>query len=688
MSQYRSDIDGLRAIAVLSVVVFHAFPYLLGAGFIGVDVFFVISGFLISTIIIENLDRGTFSFAEFYARRVRRIFPALLLMLLACLAFGWFVLLADEYWQLGEHTVASTGFFSNLVLWSEAGYFDRASATKPLLHLWSLGIEEQFYLVWPLLLFLAWKTRFNLLLFVTILAALSFGLNVAIAGHNGVADFYSPLTRFWELLCGALLAALAPQRANSRNDAVADGSLVSNCTSLLGVGLLAYGFVCISRDADFPGAWALLPVVGATLVIFAGPKALFNRVVLSNPILVWFGLISYPLYLWHWPLLSYARIIEGGHPGRAVVGGAVLVAVALAWLTYTLIERPIRFGKHGRGATSVLALLMVCMGATGFVVYHLDGLGGRAAVSVNNMIASSGDDGGDGGRLTVDCGLPTQERVLFQDCGSDNRGGVKYALLGDSKAHAFYRGLVRTSADNGRWKVIGGNGSHGPLVPIISDEPDYAVYQKLARVAVDEVSKDHEIEDVLIVVAMRAIFQVKDTVRDGNYSYYDYTYLQRLNASNNYEKAHAGLKQAISKLAAAGKKVVILVDNPALPEPGNCVGHKTSIKLLNKVLGLEKRDLFQACFLPLSQFEEETTLYKKLLNQLQSEFPDSLALFDATDIYCDHGTGICGPTRDGRFLYSFTDHVSDYAAGLVGARLNAYLNKPFRRLTAIPSHKS
>lgn len=149
--KYRPDIDGLRAIAILSVVVFHAFPSWIKGGFIGVDVFFVISGFLISTIIFENLDKGTFSLTEFYARRIKRIFPALILVLVACFAFGWFALLADEYQQLGKHIAGGAAFISNFVLWDESGYFDNAADTKPLLHLWSLGVEEQFYIIWPLL---------------------------------------------------------------------------------------------------------------------------------------------------------------------------------------------------------------------------------------------------------------------------------------------------------------------------------------------------------------------------------------------------------------------------------------------------------------------------------------------------------------------------------------------------------
>ena len=159
--KYRRDIDGLRAVAVLAVVAFHAFPNWVKGGFIGVDVFFVISGYLISTIIFESLDKGTFSFSEFYARRIKRIFPALIIVLVACFTFGWFALFPHEYKQLGEHIAAGAGFLSNIVLWKDAGYFDNAADTKPLLHLWSLGIEEQFYIVWPFLLWISWKRKFN-----------------------------------------------------------------------------------------------------------------------------------------------------------------------------------------------------------------------------------------------------------------------------------------------------------------------------------------------------------------------------------------------------------------------------------------------------------------------------------------------------------------------------------------------
>jgi peptidoglycan/LPS O-acetylase OafA/YrhL len=389
--KYRPDIDGLRAIAVLSVVAFHAFPSWVKGGFVGVDVFFVISGYLISTIIFENLDKGTFSFAEFYVRRIKRIFPALILVLIASYTFGWFALLADEYKQLGKHIAAGAGFVSNIVLWNEAGYFDNSAETKPLLHLWSLGIEEQFYIVWPFLLWLAWRRNFNLFTITIVVAVVSFYLNVKGVHKDAIATFYSPQTRFWELLCGSLLAWATLYKKDTLGSIKAkldgwlafvvcrkakdgNGKTLSNALSFLGLFLLAYGFYRINKDFSFPGKWAVVPVLGAILIIFSEPNAWGNRTILSNPIAVWFGLISFPLYLWHWPLLSFARIIESEVPSRGVRIGAVLLAIVLAWLTYKFVERPIRLGKHSKVKTTALVVLMLVVGYVGYNTYDRGGL--------------------------------------------------------------------------------------------------------------------------------------------------------------------------------------------------------------------------------------------------------------------------------------------------------------------------
>lgn len=388
--KYRPDIDGIRAMAVLSVVAFHAFPFWLKGGFIGVDVFFVISGFLISTIIFENLQNGTFSFSGFYYRRIVRIFPVLTVVLVASLGFGWLALLPEELNQLGKHMAAGAGFVSNFVLWSEAGYFDNSAETKPLLHLWSLGIEEQFYIVWPLVLWVAWRKKFNFLAIAVFIAVVSLFLNLKGVKHDSVAAFFSPQTRFWELLAGGILAWFALHKKNfsigndfksnsrflvfiHKNSKILSEFISPGIFSFLGFFLLAYGFLRITRGMAFPGKWAIVPVLGTVFMIAAGPQAWINRNILSNKIAVWFGLISYPLYLWHWPLLSFARIIENGTPERDVRILMVLLSIVLAWLSVKIIEKPLRYGNQStKLKVAVLCLLMVVIGAVGMILSRSD----------------------------------------------------------------------------------------------------------------------------------------------------------------------------------------------------------------------------------------------------------------------------------------------------------------------------
>ncbi|MYN25144.1 acyltransferase family protein [Duganella levis] len=418
---YRPDIDGLRAIAVLAVVVYHAFPAILPGGFVGVDIFFVISGYLISTIIAGGLQTGRFSFAVFYQRRVKRIFPALLLVLSATIVAGRYILLSDEYTELGKQVAGGAGFVSNFLLWSGSGYFDSAAETKPLLHLWSLAIEEQFYIFWPLLLWVAYRWRLNFYVMAGVIAALSMALNLALVTDHPVAAFYSPLSRSWELLAGALLAF-----ATLRRGAPLGGARAS-WLSLLGFGLLIVGLATCSNLRPFPGWQALLPVGGAVLLIGAGSQAWINRRLLAHPVMVWFGLISFPLYLWHWPLLVFPRIVRGGvTQPPAVTVLLMLLAVLLAWLTVRCIERPVRTGVS-RLQAPVLAGLMLAVGAGGFVTYQKQGLiFGRQ----QNLAMSDAD--------------MTAERQRYWDgslVSNYSAGKPKVLIYGDSQAYDIYKAL-------------------------------------------------------------------------------------------------------------------------------------------------------------------------------------------------------------------------------------------------------
>lgn len=474
--KYRPDVDGLRAVAVLSVVAFHAFPDRLPGGYVGVDIFFVISGFLITTIILKSLSAGSFSFGEFYARRVKRIFPALIVVLVTCYALGWFLLLPDEYKQLGKHISGGAGFISNFLLWKESGYFDSAADSKPLLHLWSLGIEEQFYIVWPLMLFFAWKRRVSLFFVIVAILAASFVLNVLTIGADAVATFYSPATRFWELMVGGALA----YRYFHEPPSAANGDF----KSVVGLGLIAVAIVALDKHSAFPGWWAALPTIGALLLISSGPGAWVNRRVLSNPVMVWFGLISFPLYLWHWPLLSLLRI--AGEPSRETRVGAVLASIALAYITYRLVEKPIRFGRHSTAKVAGLCFLMIGIGLAGYFTYLREGFLWRFPPLIQEV-----------GRFQYDprkdyregsCFLrPEQDQTQFGSC----LGAARIFLWGDSHAAQLYPGLekalgkVAQFTKSGCPPLLGADVRGHPLCKAVNDHVfDLIVKHKPDRVIV------------------------------------------------------------------------------------------------------------------------------------------------------------------------------------------------------------
>jgi len=342
--KYRADIDGLRAVAVLGVIIYHAWPWALPGGFIGVDIFFVISGYLISGILYKGLKanggEGEFSFAEFYARRIRRLFPALITVLLLCLGYGWVILLPDEFQQLGKHVAAGTLFIQNFVFWQESGYFDTAANLKPLLHLWSLAVEEQFYIFFPPLLLLIWKRKWPLVIIMGVLLIASMILNLVMSVQDSVPAFFLTPYRAWEFLGGSLLAWWHYDKGHEEDvpvyrEALAWGGLI----------LLGLGFTFIHKSDPYPGWRAILPVAGTLMLMEGGRGALVNRKLLSNPAIVWIGLISYPLYLFHWPALSFVHIVKGENPKPVYIADALILSLLLSIFTYYFIERKIRHNK-------------------------------------------------------------------------------------------------------------------------------------------------------------------------------------------------------------------------------------------------------------------------------------------------------------------------------------------------------
>lgn len=650
--KYRSDIDGLRGVAVLAVVGYHAFPNWLPGGFIGVDIFFVLSGFLISSIIFQNIENNSFDFLDFYSRRIRRIFPALLVLLVFCYGFGWFILFPHEYQQLGKHIASSAGFISNFIFWNEAGYFDNTAITKPLLHLWSLGIEEQFYFVWPFILWAAHKKKINWFAGTLFIGVCSFLLNVKLVYADPVATFYSPITRIWELLIGSLLAYATYVGWMSFKKI----KYLSTLVAVLALCTLIYGMNFIHKDMKFPGFWALVPTLATAVLIAMSPNGRVNQTILSSRVLVWFGLISFPLYLWHWPLLSFARIIEGEQLGSNATLLIVMLSIMLAWVTYVLIEKPIRYGGSSAIKVTILIILLMLIGFVGINAYIRNGLDFRGPQIIGK---DRGYDGGPGGSLVRACGLPENISSGFT-CWKDTRATLKFALVGDSKAEAIHGGLVRTSTPQGRWMFIGA-GSKGAPLPLITNNPLYAQYQYSSVTAINAIAADEKIEVVLIASATRALFQLKND-----------TDIEDLATSKNYEVALDGLQRVIDILKSANKKIVLLVDNPTLPHPEDCLPRVTHSNILNRFL---KKTMNQRCHLSRDHHLELSQKYRQLLTTLVSKNENTVFLFDTIPYMCGQNDSVCSTVKDGRLMYNGTDHISDYAAGVVGKELNLFMQK-------------
>jgi peptidoglycan/LPS O-acetylase OafA/YrhL len=336
--KYRPEIDGLRAIAVLPVILFHAGFETFSGGFVGVDVFFVISGYLITTIILAELEQGKFSIVNFYERRARRILPALFLVMLVCIPFAWFWLVPSDMKDFSQSLVAVSVFASNILFWLESGYFDTSAELKPLLHTWSLAVEEQYYVLFPLFLMLFWRLGKRWILVplgLVFVASLSVAEWAAYAKPS--AAFYLLPTRGWELLIGAFAAFYLSKVSRKE---FSKG--VSEFCGWLGVTLILYAVFAYSKTTQFPGLYALVPTLGTVLVILFATQQTTVAKFVGNRAFVGVGLISYSAYLWHQPLFAFARQRSLTEPSHTVFLVLSVLALVLAYFSWRYVEAPFR----------------------------------------------------------------------------------------------------------------------------------------------------------------------------------------------------------------------------------------------------------------------------------------------------------------------------------------------------------
>jgi peptidoglycan/LPS O-acetylase OafA/YrhL len=631
----RRDIDGLRALAVIPVVLFHYGLNGFSGGFVGVDVFFVISGYLITSIICREIEAGRFSLYDFWARRARRILPALSVVMAAALVVGWLLLPPNDYAHLGREIRYQAMFISNILFMRQDGYFDPASELKPLLHTWSLAVEEQYYVIFPLLMVLItrylrhWRwALFGLLL-------LSFGLNIWAINRQPDAAFFLLPMRAWELLCGAMLAVVPrSQRPQSKQ---ALRPWVYQAVSAAGLLAVVAAVGCFDRNTLFPGWAALLPVLGATAMIWAnGQSSTWVGRLLSTRGLVGVGLISYSLYLWHWPVYVYANAasVDGVQRFEAVTW--IAVSVGLAYLSWRFIETPFREKGLIPGRKPVLitgALSMLVLAMAGQTVNWKDGVPDR--LSGQAMRYASARDWHKG---QMGCLMTRKSPDLNTVChfgGAAADAAPRQFVWGDSHAAAL---MPAVQADAERYGIPVSLASLAGCPPILGDGVRQQCrdfnQQTLALVQKEKVS------DVVLAARWSLYLYGEE---DGNMQFS----LYRTDSRSDVERHIADdVRMMVARLREAGVRVWLFKEVPL--QRHGIIGRLSSLAMI----GRSTTDVGR----PLAEHQQRQHFIDALFAQL-SAADAQVRVLDPASTLC--AEGLCRAEIDGASLYMDENHLSD-----------------------------
>jgi hypothetical protein len=475
----------------------------------------------------------------------------------------------------------------------------------------------------------------------------------SLVGHDVTADFYSPLTRAWELAVGALLA-YRQQYPSRQWPWLSHSPHASYLLSATGLALLIVAFVLINQSRAFPGLWALLPTLGAACFIAAGMDSKLNQYVLGSRPLVWVGLISYPLYLWHWPLLTFARIFEGQTPSITVRATLLVASFFLAFLTYRLIERKVRFPAshasrdlHKSRIVVALCFVMLVLFAFGYAITRHDGFSWRH----NDKLGADSHTivlGADRDLLRHACGLPPRQAAAFEWCLSQNKNvAPQFAVIGDSKAEALYYGLARESDANQNWLLMG-------TFPAFSLNKNGTA--NVLEQAMQRLETDSNIQVVVLANSFRHIFSTDKETRFINKSY----------SAAEIEQLAVNQNEVVSSLQRAGKHVVFFIDNPTLPDPTSCIqGAMTSLPVLRHLL---TRKANPYCQIRYTDHLAGTAAYQQFIRELQRINP-KLMVFNPLPLLCDTANNVCTYFEDRNFLYGYGDHISDYANSKIAKQL-------------------
>lgn len=661
-SHYRPDIDGLRAIAIVSVVIFHTFPSQLPGGFVGVDVFFVISGYLISSIIFRSLEKGSFSFLDFYARRIRRIFPALSFLLIGVILLGALFLTPEEFKNLGKQAIYASAFGENIFLIRHSGgYWDTATEMKPLMHLWTLAVEEQYYIFYPLLCWVLWKLKKNVLPALCALWLISFGLDLYQSQTTPIIAFFSLHTRFWELCTGCILAALVNPNMTSvrlvqhitsklRKEKTRESGrgkqnilnfFYNNLNllgSLAGLVLISAGILFATGDSKLRPLLILLPVTG-TLLLVIFRDSWINKNILGSTPFVFIGLISYTWYLWHWPLLSISRNLNGGNlPDYRTCFLLLLIGLALSLFSYFVIETPIRKKAITKKLTISLSICVFCCTLLGLVVQSLDGFPGRlgdkaaAALSSKNTFPKQNKYA----KAKYDC----PDDLEF--CWAQDNSQPTIALIGDSHAHHLAFGLQKNLSEP---LLLLGQPGTPPVRGLISLSHERRSSKPLMDRALDIVNNDKNIQTVIL----SARWDLFVNSKKGTYQVLGH------DNSDNLITLEYLLSKSISELIKNKKNVILVLDVPQIPvNPKDCIKSRP----FQEAAGI--------CDFPESKKKVDDKKIIEMIKRLAKQYPP-IRIMDASRAFCRQGVCTIG---DGKSIYYHDDnHLTDKGSDLVAKQL-------------------
>lgn len=636
--RYRREIDGLRAVAVLPVILFHAGLKGFAGGYAGVDVFFVISGFLITGLILQEKEENRFSILSFYERRARRILPALLTVMLVCLPFAWRWMLPLPYEEFAQSLIATLLFTSNLLFWRETGYFAAAAEEKPLLHTWSLAVEEQFYIFFPLFILLIWRFgKARMVYAIALIAAVSLALAEYASHHYVAANFYLLTFRAWELLAGSLAAFALRHR----------GPWHSDVLSLSGLLLILGAIFFLEGGTRWPSVYTLVPVLGTVLILLcAGPNTFACRL-LSTRVLVGVGLISYSAYLWHQPLFAFARIRNFTNPPQELMIGLAALSLLLAWGTWWLLEQPFRKRQRiaAKPALIMGAVASLCILISGVYGSVTQGFPARLPEETIAFLATR-----DVQKNKIDpCHNYYEghaERVLSDPCVLYEGVKPSALIIGDSHAAVALAGLRASFKKAGKNAYVVVGSWCVPLLHFgVVDSPEKNPQCKQVMTnALLQAAKRSDIDTVLLIAQWPNYLKGYRWRDDDIARYSNDTYEAKSPAENKivFEKS---LQDTLHLLSDSGKKIILAT---TVPEYEFDVG-----------LAYAKAALFQVDFsylLPKNIYQTRNEEFLNILSRTTPQFP-RLHVFETTTSLCDNE--YCHPlSKDGQLLYRDDNHLS------------------------------